>query len=201
MDLNVNFALSNAVLGQKQKAGKTNLLIWLLKTHTKLARTFVFDVTGNYYKHFKTITIAKMKTIKTKGVYRIKWNRLKEHLEEFCKTALIMRNCCVVFDECAKLITNFNISSYPWFQELVLEGANHGVGSFFATQRFQLLNKTILANCDILFVGKTVLKADIDHIRDFFPAKVIPKLPGLKFQFYYLQDGKTGFLSKIPKMK
>lgn len=198
--MKLDFSLSYAILAQKQ-SGKTNLILNILKKNKKLTRFFVYDFVGNYASYYKTIAIDEMEKCEENGIYRIASNLKDEHLEDFCKVALRLRTCCCVFDEISAIVNKSNLERYPWFKRLVLIGANYGVGSIFATQRYTLLNNSILANCALVFVGKTTLQNDLKRLENFFPKALIPQLSSLKYEFFVWDNGKISKMGKIPKLK
>lgn len=198
--MNIDFGLTNCVIGQKQ-SGKTNLLIYFGKIAEKQGYLgFIYDIVGNFKNYFPTIEMSEINS-KSTGVFRIVGRLSIKHFEMFCANVLLKRKCFVIVDEVHNLIQKNTLVYNPNVNVLVTVGANYGVGSFFAAQRYQVIDNNIIANSESIFIGRTFLPSDLDIAVKLLGETYREVLPVLKYEFFMYQNGEITKLTAIPKMK
>jgi len=73
-------------------------------------------------------------------------------------------------------------------QTISRRGRKRGLGILLATQRPALVNKNVLSQCNNVFIGKLMLKNDLDSVRLFFSSMdEVKQLTTLEPGYFYVQ--------------
>jgi hypothetical protein len=73
-------------------------------------------------------------------------------------------------------------------QTISRRGRKRGLGILLATQRPALVNKNVLSQCNNVFIGKLMLKNDLDSVRLFFSSMdEVKQLTALEPGYFYVQ--------------
>lgn len=73
-------------------------------------------------------------------------------------------------------------------QTISRRGRKRGLGILLATQRPALVNKNVLSQCNNVFIGKLMLKNDLDSVRLFFSSmEEVKQLTTLEPGYFYVQ--------------
>ncbi len=97
---------------------------------------------------------------------------------------------CYYFGNLQVVIEEIQSHSTPheiphWLEKLLLKGRHRNVSILATTQRPGLLNKTILSQCDHVFVGTTIESNDLRYVSAFLGQDVdrLTKLPMRRFLY------------------
>lgn len=213
MKRKINLDKIISILGRRG-TGKTTLLRYHVNAIRPYCPIFIFDQVHNFndksYHYIQENTQYDPKVFYEKNRVFVKQSNAQEDFTQFCDDILMLYkqyngryHCYLVVDEIYLLVNNTNLDAEcnKSFKEILVAGRNYGIGLLFASQRPQILNKTILSQSNIVYCYHLYLERDLDAISDYFD---IEKVKNLK-QFHFLgffpdDDNKTIEFNPI-KMK
>lgn len=88
-----------------------------------------------------------------------------EVFEQICFLCLQMRDVFLVCEEIHLYTTTQKMN--PYLEEIATCGSHYGIGYLLTTQRPNLIHKTLLTQCDHIFIGSLIDMNDIRYIREF----------------------------------
>lgn len=179
----------------KTKSGKS----WLGKKFSSLyPRRIIIDTTYEYTPEDGEIVVGfeafsqKLLQIQDLDQYSVIFrfshydqNR-SEIFEEICKLVFFMEDTFFVVEE-------IHLHSSPhslnhWLLQIATIGSHRNIGYLITTQRPSLLNKTLLTQCDHIFIGSLIDMNDVRYISEFCQdkSKNLVNYPARKFIYWHL---------------
>ena len=158
----------------KTKSGKSYLGKIIQKAKV---RKIIIDRTGEYDSSMGEIVVGfdqfceKLKqhwdspdfTI----IFRFEFgsNLKDEVFEQICFLCLQIRDVFLVAEEIHLYTSTHGMN--PYLEEIATCGSHYGIGYLLTTQRPNLIHKTLLTQCDHIFIGSLIDMNDIRYIREF----------------------------------
>ena len=187
-NLNDKFALL-----AKTKSGKSYLGKIIQKLYP---RRIVIDTTYEYDESFGEIiygftTFAKrLKEIENVDEYSIifRFNHEDQNqdeiFEQICRLVFYLGDTFFVVEEIHLHSNTHNINH--WLLRIATMGSHQGIGYLLTTQRPSLIHKTLLTQCDHIFVGQLIDENDISYVKSFLrdEAKTIHTLEPRNFIYF-----------------
>jgi hypothetical protein len=113
------------------------------------------------------------------GIYDVTTELFKEHKQ----TPFLL-----VIEEADVYIPQKRTGGLEILQTISRRGRKRGLGVLLATQRPALVNKNVLSQCNNVFIGKLMLKNDLDSVRLFFSTMdEVKQLITLEPGYFYVQ--------------
>ena len=113
------------------------------------------------------------------GIYDITTELFKEHKQ---------KPFLLVIEEADIYIPQKRTGGLEILQTISRRGRKRGLGILLATQRPALVNKNVLSQCNNVFIGKLMLKNDLDSVRLFFSSMdEVKQLTTLEPGYFYVQ--------------
>lgn len=109
-----------------------------------------------------------------------------EIFEEICKIVFYLQDVFFVVEE-IHLHSNTHSINH-WLLQIATIGSHRNIGYLITTQRPSLIHKTLLTQCDHIFIGSLIDENDISYVRAFCQdyAKQLFNFPARKFIYWHL---------------
>lgn len=85
--------------------------------------------------------------------------------EEICRVVFYLQDTFFVVEEIHLHSTTHNINH--WLLKIATIGSHQGIGYLLTTQRPSLIHKTLLTQCDHIFIGCLIDQNDINYVKGF----------------------------------
>jgi DNA helicase HerA-like ATPase len=117
----------------------------------------------------------------------------EEIFEEICRLVFYLGDTFFVIEEVHLHSSTHKMNH--WLLKIATTGSHQGIGYLLTTQRPSLIHKTLLTQCDHVFIGSLIDQSDILYIKGFCGdrAKVLSSYPARKF--IYWQHGQISEIS------
>lgn len=104
--------------------------------------------------------------------------------EEICRIVFYLGDTLFVVEEVHILSSPHSINY--WFMKIATMGSHQNIALMLTTQRPALLNKTLLTQCDHIFIGALIDENDISYVKGFLRdyAKSIHSFEARKFVYW-----------------
>lgn len=109
-----------------------------------------------------------------------------EIFEEICKIVFHIQDVFFVVEE-IHLHSNTHSINH-WLLQIATIGSHRNIGYLITTQRPSLIHKTLLTQCDHIFIGSLIDENDISYVKAFCKdyAKSLYEFPPRKFIYWNL---------------
>lgn len=104
--------------------------------------------------------------------------------EEICRLVFYLGDTFFVVEEIHLHSTSHSINH--WLLRIATMGSHQGIGYLLTTQRPSLIHKTLLTQCDHIFIGSLIDESDISYVKGFCQdqAKSLFNYPARKFIYW-----------------
>ncbi len=104
--------------------------------------------------------------------------------EEICRIVFYLGDTFFVVEEIHLHSTSHSLNH--WLLRIATMGSHQGIGYLFTTQRPSLLHKTLLTQCDHIFIGSLIDPNDIQYVKGFCreQAESLYSFPARKFIYW-----------------
>jgi hypothetical protein len=106
--------------------------------------------------------------------------------EEICRIVFYVQDVFFVVEEIHLHSTTHSLNH--WLLQIATIGSHRNIGYLITTQRPSLLHKTLLTQCDHIFIGSLIDENDISYVKGFCRdlAKSLYNYPPRKFIYWNL---------------
>lgn len=104
--------------------------------------------------------------------------------EQICRVVFYLQDTFFVVEEIHLHSSVHNIN--PWLLKIATIGSHQGIGYLLTTQRPSLIHKTLLTQCDHIFIGCLIDFNDINYVKAFCGeySKQLTGFPARKFIYW-----------------
>lgn len=190
MQLNLN---DKFCLVAKTKSGKSYLG---KKIQTAYPRKIIIDTTYEYDESHGVIVYGfrnfceVIKQVQDLDRYSIVFRfnhqdrNQEEIFEEICNIVFHLGDTFFVVEEIHLHSNSHSINH--WLLRIATMGSHQNIGCLFTTQRPSLLHKTLLTQCDHIFIGSLIDPNDINYVKAFLGehSKTVHKLEPRNFVYW-----------------
>lgn len=108
----------------------------------------------------------------------------EEIFEEICRIVFYLQDTFFVVEEVHLHSTTHSLNH--WLLRIATMGSHQGIGYLVTTQRPSLIHKTILTQCDHIFIGSLIDDNDINYVKNFAreQAKTLHTIEARKFIYW-----------------
>lgn len=158
----------------KTKSGKSYLGKIIQKIYP---RKIIIDTTYEYSdEHGKIIYGFKNFTEEIKNIHNLdsysiifrfdhEEKNQEEIFEQICRIVFYLGDTFFVVEEIHLHSSTHSLNH--WLLRIATMGSHQGIGYLITTQRPSLIHKTLLTQCDHIFIGSLIDESDISYVKGF----------------------------------
>lgn len=105
--------------------------------------------------------------------------------EQICRLVFYLGDTFFVIEEIHLHASTHKMNH--WLLKIATTGSHQGIGYLLTTQRPSLIHKTLLTQCDHVFVGSLIDQSDILYVKGFCgdKAKLLPSIQARHFIYWH----------------